>query len=394
MMNLTLIGFIKKELNQTLRNPRMRGLLFMAPVIQLTLFGYALSTDIRNIRLAGVYAPQDGFASRLEQRCYASGLFRPVKITGDPYQYVLAGHADAVFVAPPEGLKAAMERGKGQVQLLVDATNSTKAQSVEAYFRQILNDQLKEERKDGGGQGPAGAPAGPGATPPLPIQTEMVNPSNPGQHLELSVRVLYNPSMETSYFMVPGILAMMLLLVTMTLTSSSITREKEMGTFETLIAAPVHKWEIMLGKTVPYIVLGMADIPIILFFATQIFGVPVRGPLWEIALGGLVFVCAMVAVGTLVSTVAKNQQQAMMSSFLITFPAQMLSGIIYPLDNMPLAIKWISYLNPLKYFVSIMRSVTLKGGDPWFFFMNLWPMALIAAAIMFISFRRFHQRLN
>jgi ABC-2 type transport system permease protein len=366
-LNLTLIGFIKKELNQTLRNPRMRSLLFMAPVIQLTLFGYALSTEVRHIRLAGVYRPDDAMARRLEERCFASGLFVPGKADpGDPYESVLSGKADAVFVAPPEGFKASMEKSQGQVQLLVDATNSTRAQSVEAYFRTILGDELKEMN---------------GPQPEMP-------------HLDLKVRVLYNPSLETSFFMVPAILAMMLLLVTMTLTSSSITREKEMGTFETLISAPIEKWEIMLGKTVPYVLLGMADIPIILLFATQIFGVPIRGPLWEIALGGLVFICSMVAVGTLVSTIARNQQQAMMSSFLFTFPAQMLSGIMYPLDNMPAAIVWISYLNPLKYYVAIMRDVTLKGGNLQFFFMNLWPMALIGAFVTWIAFRRFHQTLN
>lgn len=367
MFNLTLMGFIKKELNQTLRNPRMRGLLFMAPVIQLTLFGYALSTEVRHIRLAGVYSPSDTLARRLEERCYASGLFIPGKVDpGDPYESVLSGKADAVFVAPAEGLKASMARQQGQVQLLVDATNSTRAQSVQAYFRAIVADELASE-------------AGPQAAAP---------------HLDMKVRVLYNPAMETSYFMVPAILAMMLLLVTMTLTSSSITREKEMGTFETLISAPIEKWEIMLGKTVPYVILGLADIPIILLFATQIFGVPVRGPLWEIALGGLVFICCMVAIGTLVSTIARNQQQAMMSSFLFTFPAQMLSGIMYPLENMPAAIVWISYLNPLKYFVAIMRNVTLKGGNGEVFFMNLWPMVIIGTVVSIISFRRFHQTLN
>jgi ABC-2 type transport system permease protein len=386
-MNLTILGFIKKELNQTLRNSRMRGLLFMAPVIQLTLFGYALSTEVRHIKLAASYSPSDGLARRLEQRCYASGLFVPARVSGsDPYEWVLSGQADAAFVAPAEGLEAGLARNKGRVQILVDATNSTRAQSVEAYFKAIANDELKDSPQLLAiSNGPS---AGPGLAPPSGSQ-----PSE-APHLDLSMRVLYNPAMETSYYMVPAILAMMLLLVTMTLTSSSITREKEMGTFETLIAAPVEKWEIMLGKTVPYILVGLADIPIILTFATVVFGVPIRGHLWEIALGGLVFICAMVAVGTLVSTIAKNQQQAMMSSFLFTFPAQMLSGIMYPLDNMPASIVWISYLNPLRYYVAIMRSVTLKGGDIQFFFQNLWPMALIAVVVSFIAFRRFHSTLN
>jgi ABC-2 type transport system permease protein len=365
----TLFGFIRKELWQTLRHPRMRSLLIMAPIIQLTLFGYALHNEVRNIKLGSVYDPSDSMASRLDARLFASGLFVPVAIDpAHPYEAVQSGQADAVFVSPPKGLKESINRGDGQVQLLVDATDSVRAQSVENYFKTILNQQVAEEL------GGMTAAAGP--------------------HLDLNVRVLYNPSMETSYFMVPGILGMLLLLVTMTLTSSAITREKEMGTFETLIAAPVAKWEIILGKTIPYVILGMFDIPLIMGFAVFVFGVPLKGPIWELLFGGLIFICAMVGVGTLVSTIAKNQQQAMMAGFLITFPAQLLSGIMYPLDNMPAAIVWIAYLNPLRYFVVIMRNVTLKGGDYTVFWDNAWPMALIGALAIIFSFRRFQQRLN
>jgi ABC-2 type transport system permease protein len=202
--------------------------------------------------------------------------------------------------------------------------------------------------------------------------------------------------MDTSYFMVPGILAMLLLLVTMTLTSSSITREKELGTFETLIAAPVARWEIILGKTLPYVFLGLLDMPLILIFARVVFGVPMSSPMWwwQIPFGGLVFICATVGVGTLISTAARTQQQAMMTGFFVTFPAQMLSGIMYPLDNMPLPIYFLTFLNPLRYFVAMIRNITLKGGDNVVFWMNVWPMALIAIFTVGFSFYRFRQRLN
>ncbi len=368
-MNLTLRGFIKKELWQALRDPRMRALLFVAPIIQMTMFGYALSNEVRNLRLAAYIQQGDAQGGRLRDRLLASGLFIPARgADPDPYQAVLAGQADAALVPPPGGFKRALARGGGEFQLLIDASNATRARSVENYFNAVWQAEMREQS---GGQAP----------PP---------------RLELSVRMLYNPSMETSYFMVPGILAMLLLLVTMTLTSSSITKEKELGTFETLIAAPVAKWEIILGKTLPYVILGMLDIPIIMLFARVIFGVPMRADYWwwQLPLGGLVFICSTVGLGTLVSTIARNQQQAMMSGFLVTFPAQMLSGIIYPLENMPWAIRWIAYLNPLKYFCTLMRNITLKGGDLWVFWMNLWPMALIAAAAVGYSFHRFRQKLN
>ncbi len=368
-MNATILGFLKKELRQTLRDPRMRMMLFVAPVIQMTLFGFALSQEVRNVRLA-VYAPaSDAAMVRLADRMMGGGLFVPAKNPPvDPYQAISAGVADAVLVAPPGGLQKALGRGgvPAQIQLLVDATNATRARSVENYARAFLATELASRT-------PRGALRG---------------------GLQMDVRMLYNPSMETNFFMVPGILVMLILLVTMTLTSSSITREKEMGTFETLLSAPVTRGEIILGKTLPYILLGMADIPIVVAFATLVFGVPLRGAAWQMGLGGLVFVCSTVGLGTLISTIARNQQQAMMTSFFVTFPAQMLSGIIYPLDNMPWVIRWVAYLNPMKYFATMVRNIMLKGGDPVVFWTNLWPMALIAAACIGISLRRFRQTLN
>lgn len=374
MLNQTLIGFIKKELRQTVRDPRMRALLIAGPLIQLTLFGYALSTEIKHIRLAVIASPDDTMARAVEARAYAGKWFIPAKFPpdADPYQMLLAGKADAVFIAPPEGLGRSLSRqgaGAESAQLLIDATNSTKAQSVQNYFNAVLQAGLKEKGRGLSGQAP---------------------------HIDFSVRMLYNPSMETTYFMVPGVLAMLLLLVTMTLTSSSITREKELGTFETLISAPVSRWEIILGKTLPYVFIGLLDMPLIIIFARVVFGVPVASTQWwwQLPLGGLVFICATVGIGTLISTAARNQQQAMMSGFFITFPAQMLSGIMYPLDNMPFWIYWITYLNPLRYFVTLMRNITLKGGDLVVFWMNVWPMALIAILTVGISFYRFRQRLN
>jgi ABC-2 type transport system permease protein len=366
-MNLaTLKGFFKKELGQTLRDPRMRVLLFVMPVIQLTMFGFALSNDVRNIKVAVYAKPDDAAATRLRDRLLAGGLFRLAKHPdADPFEAVRSGQADCALVMPSAGLSKARVLG-GDVQLLVDASNSVRAQSVENYARNIFQAEMN-----------GGDPA---------------KGKRPG--LALSVRLLFNPAMQTAYYMVPGVLGMLLCIVTMSLTAASITREKEMGTFETLLAAPISKGEIILGKTLPYVVLGCLDLPLVLAIAVAMFGVPVRGPLWQFFVGGFLFIGTMVAVGTFVSTVAKNQSQSMMLSFLVLYPAQMLSGIIYPLDNMPWAIKWVAYINPLKYFTTIMRTVTLKGDDPAFFWMNALPMAAICGVTVWAAFNRFQQRLN
>ncbi len=365
MMNPTIKGFLKKEFAQAVRDPRMKIMLFAMPVIQMILFGLALSNDVRNIRLLVVRAAGDTVAQKIEERALASAWFIPAKNSGrpNPYDAIEFNEADAVLVAPPEGLTESIERGRGRAQLLVDASNAVRGRAIETYMNAVLQEVS--------GDAAAGAA-------PVPFD----------------VRMLYNPTMETSVYMVPGVMCMILCLMTIVLTSMSITREKEMGTLETLIAAPVQVWEVIAGKTIPYVIIGLLDIPLVLGVGMLFFGVPMRGPIWELALSSLLFVCAAVSLGTLISTYAKNQQQAMMAGFLVMFPAIQLSGIMYPLDNVPLAIKWVTYLNPLKYFVELIRNILLKGGDVAVLWKNLGALVLLSAVMVTAAFRRFHRTLN
>ena len=367
-MNLTILAFIRKELSQSLRDPRMRLVIFVLPVIQLTVFGLAISTEIRGIRLAAVHSPQDAAARQLADRFYASGWFVPAAADGqDPYRLIASGRADAVLVAPTGGLTKALGRGPAGVQLLVNASNAAKARSVESYAAAIVAQAAAPYRRAG---------------------------AEPAAGIALDVRVLYNPAMESSLFMVPGVMGLILCLVTIILTSMSLAKEKELGTFETILAAPLRTWEILLGKTIPYVFLGLADAALILTAAVLIFGVPIRGPLWMLALALVVFVITTVGVGTLVSTIAASQQQAMMGSFLFLFPAVLMSGLMFPIENMPPAILWVAQLNPLKYFVTLMRDIMLKGGDTTVFAANLSVLAAMAVFAAALSYRRFRQTLN
>lgn len=366
-MNRTILAFLRKELSQSLRDPRMRIVIFLLPIIQMTVFGLAISTEIRGIRLAAVHAPGDAAARQLADRFYASGWFIPATGDGrDPYRLIASGAADAVLVAPAGGLTKAAGRGGAEVQLLVNASNATKARSVESYAAAIVAQEAAPDRR----------------------------PGSPAPGIELDVRVLYNPAMESSIFMVPGVMGMILCLVTIILTSMSLAKEKELGTFETILAAPLRPWEILLGKTLPYFLLGLADAVLVLAAAVVIFSVPVRGPLWMLALASVVFVAATVGVGTLVSTISANQQQAMLGSFLFLFPAVLMSGLMFPIENMPPAILWVAQLNPLKYFVTLVRDIMLKGGDGRVFAYNLSVLVLMAAAVGAASYRRFRQRLD
>lgn len=363
--NPTILGFIRKELTQALRDPRARGMLFIMPVVQLLIFGVAISNEVRNIRIAVQARPDDAFTRRLESRFEASGWFIPVPPgEGDPFDWVRSGRAEAVLVAPPEGAERAMARGQASYQLLLDSLNAVRARGVEAYARAILAEHLRDEGLDPG----AGS-------------------------FRFSVRTLYNPAGETALFILPGTLCLTLFLTTVILTNISMAGERERGTLETLLSAPVAPWEVLAGKTIPYALLGLLDMPLFLLVAHAL-GVPIRGPLWLVGLATLVFVCTTVSAGFLISSYSKNQQQAMLAGFLFAFPSIQLSGVIFPIENMPSPLKWVAYLDPLRYFVVVMRHLTLKGGDLGAVLPNLAVLAAMAAAALYWAGRRFHETLD
>lgn len=366
-MNPTLKAFMKKELRQTLRDVRMRVLLFGAPVIQLTIFGLALSTEIKNIKLAVFSRPDDAAMSRLADGFYASGWFKQAAFSPDedPLEVIASGRADAALIAPRDGLARDMARGGARPQLLVDASNATKARVTEAYARNIAAAFAAREY---------------GAGPPQPVAFD--------------VRVLYNPAMESSLFLVPGVMSMVICLITIILTAMSLTREREIGTFETIVSAPLADHEILLGKTLPFVLLGLAVAALVITAAWLIFGVPVRGPLWQFGLAAVLFVVTTVSIGTCISTIARSQQQAMMGGFMFLFPAILMSGIMYPVENMPAGIIAAAYLNPLMYFMRLLRSIMLKGGDAYVFWTNLGALGLMAAAAAALAYNRFRQTLD
>ena len=363
-MNSTLIAFIKKELVQTLRDKKMRALVFVVPVIQMTIFGLALSTEIRNIRLASFLPPGDHAARRLSDKFIASGWFKPSASRRERTRTNLS---------PPSGGRrhdhaaGGLERagnGGGGIQLLVDASTPQK-RAVENYARTITAAAYCRKKR--------GA-----AAPPLKI----------------SVRVLYNPAMESAMFLVPGVMSMIVCLITIVLTAMSLTREREMGTFETIVSAPPDDSEILFGKTIPYIILGLIETAIVITAGFLLFGVPVRGPLWQLALSSLIFIITTVSVGTLISTISRSQQQAMLGGFLFLFPSILLSGIMFPVENMPGVFIAAAYLDPLMYFVRLLRNIMLKGGDAAVFWQNTGVLALMACAAAGLAFKRFRQTLD
>jgi len=367
-MNRTLLGFIRKELIQSLRDPRMKILLFVVPCVQMTIFGVAISNEVKNIRLAAVYSTKDYMMRDVYERAIAGKWFVPARTAGesDPFKMIQRGMADAVLVAPPGGFTRAVGRGDAPLQLLTDATNVLQAQSVESYLTAIVQSTVKDD-----------------------LHLEVPEPP-----IQFDLRVLYNPSLDTATFMVPGVMCTLMVMTTMMLSMAAIVREKEMGTFETLISAPVSRSEIIYGKTIPYVVLGMSNLPLVLSVAVFVFGVPMRGSLIVLAIATFAFVCTSVATGTLISTFCKNQQQAGLASFLFMFPAMMFSGLMFPLENMPTALRWLAYGDPLAHYMGLLRNIMLKGGGFDYVVVHIFALAVMAVACISLSFRRFRTTLQ
>ena len=355
-------GFFKKEIIQLLRDPVMQIFIFLVPIIQLIIFGFAVSNEIKNIKLAAFLSPSDTAAYHIYKEALASKWFIPAKTQiDDPYKILQSNKADAVIIAPKEGLEKLIKKDQGKLQLLINATNAVKARAIENYIKTIVNKLYPPDKK---------AP------------------------LNFSVRVLYNPSLKTDFFMVPGVMAMIINILIVILTSMSIAREKEVGTIETIISAPIKSWQIILGKILPFIVLGYINIITVLGAARIIFNVPIRGPLVFLAVSSFGYICAIVGVAIFISTIAKNQQQAAMGSLIYNLPSILLSGLMFPIENMPIVLKGLAIINPMSHYVYLLRNIFLKGGDPSYVFNHTLILLLMATVTIFVSLKQFKATLE
>lgn len=372
---MTILGFIKKEFAQTLRDPRMVLFLFVAPIIQLTLFGLAITTEVKNIRLAVIAKPHDTIAAQIEQKAIASGWFKQIipqtTDISNPQSFIDNRLAEVVLVAPLNGFAKSLANQNVNIQLLIDATNLARARSIENYINQIIQDNLKSQQQLDSQNGLT-------LTVPYTINT----------------RLLYNPSLVSAFFMVPAVMTMLINLVTILLTSMSLAKEKELGTIETIISSPLSKFEILVGKTLPFFILASMNFPIIMLVSHLGFDVPIRGSLLWLGVSTITYIFTTVCIGVFISTLAKTQQQSMMGGFIFLFPAMLLSGAFFPVENLPFWIKPLAYINPQTYYLSVLRNILLKGGSNEFIIFNVTMTALIGVIIFILSVNRFKQQLN
>ena len=368
-----ILVIVRKEFRQALREPRMRVLLFLPPLIQLILFGYAVNLDVDNIRIAWMDQDHTPESRDLRGSFEGSNRFQIVAVPSreDEIQWLLdRGKVQAVVRVLP-GFARDLLRGRTtSVQILVEGTNSNTAALVSSYAGQIVSG-FGQKRMTLGAAGRPGIP-----------------------DLTARTRVWFNPDLKSRNYFVPGVIANIIMLVTLMLTALAIVREKEIGTMEQLMVTPIRPIELMIGKTLPFAVVGLLDVVLITTAALLIFHIPMRGSFLLLLANAVLFLLTSLGVGLFISTISQTQQQAMMSSFFFAMPCFMLSGFAFPIHNMPLAVQYLTFLNPLRYFVEIVRGIFLKGTG----IAVLWPQTLALAVygvtIMTLSALRFHKRLD
>ena len=349
------LHLIRKEFLELRRDPRLFGIVILAPLIQLTMLGYVATTDVKNVPVVLVDQDRTVESRELITRFDASQNFVVVDSVGSLREidaYLDRGRA-WMALAIPAGYAEHIRSGRpAVVQVVADGTDANSTNVALGYAGSLVASYARE----------LGSSPGAGVT---------------GRLVEADVRVWFNPELESRDFMIPGILALLLLVVTTNLSSMAIVREREFGTLEQLNVTPLARWELIVGKLLPYATIGMIDVLLVITVAVFWFEVPLRGSVALLLAMCLVYLLSTLGLGLFVSTISHTQQQAMMTSaFFFLLPMIFFSGFIFPIENMPEVIQPVTYLIPLRYFLVILRGIFLKGVG----LEVLWPQALALLA--------------
>lgn len=367
-------NMIVKEFIQVLRDRRMKAVVFITPIIQLMVFGYAVTTDVNTITTAVLDMDRTYESREVSRRLAASGYFQ---ITRHPESYAEVqdlldrGHVLAA-VNIPGGFSKDLKRGEpAEVQIIVDGTDSNTATVAMDYANRILASYSGEISR--GRQAAARAD----------VRT-----------IDLDTRAWYNPDLKSRNYNVPGVIAIIVMLISLLLTAMAVVREREIGTMEQLMVTPLKPAELILGKTIPFAILGFVDMILVTVVGVFWFGITIKGSIALLFLSASVYLLSVLGIGLFISTISRTQQQALMATFLFYLPAVLLSGFMFPIENMPEVIQWGTYLNPLRYFLVIIRGVFLKGAGLEILWPQLLYMLVLGAAVLTLSSLRFRKRLE
>jgi ABC-2 type transport system permease protein len=372
-----ILTILRKEFRSVFRDPRMRVVIFGLPLIQTMIFGYAVSLDVRHVKLAVVDRDSTPSSRALVARFTGSAYFDPVAFTEDEeeaHRLIDSGDASAVLQIN-HGYERALLAGRTTpVQLIVDGSDSNTARFVVNYATQIA------------------------ATANTAISVDQANrlhglAAKTGR-VDLQPRAWFNADLESRNFFVPGVIAILVMLISLMLTSMAIVREKEVGTIEQIMVTPIRPMEFIFGKCAPFALIGFVDTAMISAVALYWFDIPFRGSFFLLLLGVALFLLSTLGIGLFISTVSQTQQQAMMTTFFFFFPAMLFSGFIFPIANMPTVIQWLSLLDPLRYMLVVIRGVFLQGVGLDILWPQLAALGVIGTTVLVFAASRFHKTLS
>jgi len=370
--------FINKEFRQFLRDPKMFVIVLIAPIIQLVFLGYAANRDLSYVNTAVYDMDKSGKSRELLRDMEGSGFFKFNEFTAnyDDLEKALDdGRVLCGIVIPDDFEKNIMNRRTAEIQIIFDGSDGNKASIASGYILNILNNfssKITAEIQERSG-----------------IKRSLAGMIIP------ETRVWYNPNLTTRNFMLPSIVGLILIIITINMTSLAIVKEREVGTLEQLIVTPIKPYQMIVGKLVPFTILGFVSIILVLSVMRFWFGIEVKGSVTFLFVCSFVFMLSTLGLGLFVSTISRTQQQAMITSaFLVIMPMIFLSGFAFPIDSMPEAIQYLTYLIPLKYFITIIRGIVLKGLGFSELWKDLLTLFLMGAAILTVSSLRFRKKLE
>jgi ABC-2 type transport system permease protein len=365
------LGFVKKEFLHIFRDYRTLIILFGIPAAQILIFGFAVSTDIKNAGVAILDLSKDEITQKLSDKIISSGFFRKTDNLLDYKNIDLLfkkGKTKAVIIFEENFGSRLIREGKAALSIIADGSEPNVATLVTNYTTAIVNDFNRELN--------AGAPD----------NSLLIRPE---------VKMFYNPELKSHFMFVPGVITLILILICALMTSVTITREKEFGTMEVLLVSPLKPVQIILGKVTPYFLLSFINVILILIMSWLVFGLPVKGSIVLLLLECMLYILMSLSLGILISTVSKTMQQAIFISFIgLMLPTILLSGFIFPIENMPKIYDYVSMIMPPRYFIIIIKSIMIKGTGIFFVWKETLILLLMTLLFIGISVKKFKVRLQ
>ncbi len=360
------ISFVSKEFYHILRDLPTAMVLLVMPVLQVILFGFAISMDVKETPIAVLNPTDTQITRKLTERLDQSEYFRVVAIAhsnDDLDKLFKNGAISMAVVLNPNFEKKLVHTGDAAIQLLADASGPNEAMTVTGYAQQMIMRSLAGQTTQNTG-------------------------------IDINVRMLYNPRMKSAYTFVPGVMGLILMLICAMMTAVSIVREKENGTMEVLLVSPVKPTQVILAKMLPYLLLSIINLTTILLLSVYVLGVPIVGSLWALISLSLIFIVVALSLGLLISTIAQTQVVAIiLSAMVLMLPTMLLSGMVFPIDNMPAVLQWLSSVMPARWYIEGVKKIMIQGLPAIEVWRDFAVLGAMAAVLIAVSLRNFKVRL-